>query len=174
MLSKLGLLTTDSPYDDSVAASNTKAAQSEIAVRVRQHYHEISKAINPIQLMLLLSKEGLLDFHDKSILLGNSKSIQKSHCILEALESKGPLAYSKFLSSVQAEKFHMGHEYIASLLQGKSFGSEFELQESLKLKEAVQRCTPEMMDICLTSLVPLICMHIVRIHAQNYATSSAN
>ena len=154
VFSMFGLSTTATDSDDQESQT---VALSESFVRVSQHYDEISKALNPIQLMPLLSKEGLLDFHDKSILLGASKStLEKSYHVLEAVESKGPSAYSKFLSCVQAEKSHMGHEYIASLLQDKSFGSEFELKESLKLKEAINRCTPEMMDICLTSLVPLM------------------
>ena len=156
VFSMFGLSTTATAADSDDQESQT-AARSETFIRVSQHYDEISKALNPIQLMPLLSKEGLLGFNDKSILLGDSKStLEKSYRVLEALESKGPSAYSKFLSCVQAEKSHMGHEYIASLLQDKSFGSEFELKESLKLKEAINRCTPEMMDICLASLVPLM------------------
>ena len=150
VLSKVGLNTTSTQISQTVA-------RSETFVRVKRHYDEISKALNPIQLMPLLCKEGLLEFNDKSLLLGDSKtSLEKSCHILNILESKGPLAYSKFLSCVQAEKSHMGHEYIASLLQDNCFGSEFELKESLKLKEAVNRCTPEMMDICPRSLVPLM------------------
>ena len=153
LLSKVGLNTTSTVYDQ---ISQT-VERSEISVRVKRHYDEISKALNPIQLMPLLCKEGLLEFNDKSLLLGDCRStLEKSYHILKVIELKGPLAYSKFLSCVQTEKSHMGHEYIASLLQDKGFGSEVKCKQSLKLKEAVNRCTPEMMDICPTSLVPLM------------------
>ena len=125
--------------------------------KVNQYYSEISAAINPNQLLPLLLKEDLLDFSEKSALLGDSKTTYEKSCyILQSLEAKGPTAYYKFLSCVVAETHHMGHEYIASLLQGRAFGSKFELELSSRLSKAIQRYTPEMMDISLHSLVPLL------------------
>ena len=156
----LGHITTIYTEDQSQAealVSHTVRVENEIAARTKQHYDAISKALNPIQLIPLLTKEDLLDYDDMSLLLADFKStLEKSLYILRSLESKGQLAYSKFLQCIKAEKSHMGHEYISSLLREETFGSPFELQESLQLKEAVKRHTPEMMDIGLMSLVPLM------------------
>ena len=80
------------------------------------------------------------------------------YTVLQSLKRKGHLAYSKFLSCVKAEHNHIGHEYIAALLQEEPFGSKAELDESSRLKDAIQRhySDPEMMGISLQSLVPLI------------------
>jgi hypothetical protein len=164
VLNKIDQITTS---EDSYSAdsnqpsqcSDTTASQATVATKVNQHYDEISKALNPIELMPLLLKQQLLDFNERSVILENSKSTyEKSLYILQSLETKGHLAYSKFLSCVEAERNHMGHEYIAALLQEQPFGSKAELEESSRLKDAIQRhySDPEMMDISLQSLVPLI------------------
>ena len=154
VLSKIGLATSS---EESAQLSQTTSASDLIATKVNQHYDEISGALNPIQLMPLLLKEELLDSNEKSILLEDSKSTsEKSHYILQCLETKGPSAYSKFLNCIKAERNHMGHEYITSLLEEKPVGSQFELELSSRLKEAIQSHCPEMMDISLQPLVPLM------------------
>ena len=156
-LSTFGLATSGQDYSQLAQLSHAGSASDVIASKVTQHYNEISKALNPTELMPLLLMEHLLDFNEKSLLLGDSiSSYEKSCYILKSLEAKGPLAHSKFLSCVKAEKNHMGHEYIATLLEGKPFGSKLELEESSKLREAVQSHCPEMMDISLQPLVPLM------------------
>ena len=158
IFSKFGLVISGKDYSQSAPISQTTSAGDLITSKVNKYYDEISRALNPIQLMPLLYKVELLDFNEKSVLLGDSSrsTYEKSCYILQSLEAKGPLAYSKFLCCIKAERAHMGHEYIASLLQEKPFGSEFELERSSRLREAVQRYCPEMMDISLESIVPLM------------------
>ena len=157
VLSKPGRPITNQAYGQlayTKAAGDTAGA---LKSKVNQHYDQISAAINPNQLLPLLLKEDLLDFSEKSALLGDSKSTYEKSCyILQSLAAKGPAAYCKFLTCVVAETHHMGHGYIASLLQEEPFGSELELELSSRLSEAIQRHSPEMMDISLHSLVPLL------------------
>ena len=138
--------------------SVSTTSESALKAKVHQYYDEISKALNPIELLPLLMKEQLLDFNERSVILeDNSKSTyEKSRYILRSLEAKGPSAYSKFLNCVKEEESHMGHDYIVSLLQEKAFGSKHELEESSQLKKAIQEHYKEMMDLSLESLVPLI------------------
>ena len=166
VLSKVGLATSDEDNSQLHLAqlSQTRNVSDVTASKVNQYYEEIIRALNPIQLMPLLLKEQLLDSSEKSLLLGDSKSTyEKSRYILHSLEAKGPSAYSKFLSCIKAEKSHMGHEYIASMLQENPFGSQFELELSSRLREAIQSHCPEMMDISLQPLVPLM-------HSKNLLT----
>ena len=157
VLSKVGLAISGKDSSQLAQISHTRSASDVIASKVNQHYDEVSKALNPIQLMPLLSTEQLLDFNEKSVLLEDHVSPYEKSCyILKSLETKGPSAYSKFLSCVKAEKNHMGHEYIVSLLEGKPFGSKSELEESSRLREVIQSHCLEMMDISLQSLVPLM------------------
>ena len=157
VLSKVGLATSDEDCSQSAQLSLTRNASDVIASKVNQYHEEILGALNPIQLMPLLLKEQLLDFSEKSLLLGDSKSTYEKSChILQSLEAKDHSAYSKFLSCIKAEKNHMGHEYIASLLQENPFGSQFELELSSRIREAIQTHCPQMMDISLQPLVPLM------------------
>ena len=135
----------------------TTSTDGAIASKINQYRDEITRALNPAELMPLLFKEELLDFSEKSVLLADSMSTyEKSRYLLQCLEAKGPSAYSKFLSCIKAEKSHMGHEYITSLVEEKPFGSKFELEESSRLKEAIQRHYPAMMDISPEALAPLM------------------
>jgi tetratricopeptide (TPR) repeat protein len=128
-------------------------------LKINRHRDEITRALNPVELMPQLSKEMILDFNETSVLLADSKSTcEKSRYILQCLEVKDPSqsVYSKFLSCIKAERNHMGHAYIASLLEEEPAGSKSELEESLRLKEAIQRHYPEMMDISPEALAPLM------------------
>ena len=135
----------------------TSIDNAAIASKIKQHWDEVTRALNVHELMPQLSKELLLDFNQTSALLVDSKSTYDKSCyILQCLEAKGPTAYTKFLSCIKAEGNHMGHAYIASLLEGNAFGSQSELEESLKLKEAIQRHYPALMDISPEALAPLM------------------
>ena len=98
-LSKFGLLTSHQDCSQLAQLSQIRSASDVIASKVSQCYDEISKALNPTELMPLLLMEQLLDFNEKSLLLGNSMSSYEKSCyILKSMEAKGPSAYSKFLS----------------------------------------------------------------------------
>ena len=147
-----------SSSEDNDLLTQFSTSESALKAKVHQYYDEVSKALNPIELLPLLMKEQLLDFNERSVILeDNSKSTyEKSRYILRSLEAKGPSAYSKFLNCLKEEESHMGHDYIASLLQEKAFGSKLELEESSQLKKAIQKHYKEMMDLSLELLVPLI------------------
>ena len=136
------------------------STDNEIAVKINKHWDGITRALNPVELMPQLSKEMLLDFSEVSVLLADSKSTcEKSRYLLQCLEAKknhSQSVYSKFLSCIKAETNHMGHVFIALLLEGKPLGSKSELEESLKLKEAIQKHYPAMMDISPEALAPLM------------------
>ena len=157
-LSKFGLTApADEDGSQSAQLPQTRSAGDIIATKVNQHYDEISGALNPIQLMPLLLKEELLGSSEESILLADSRSTSEKSCyILQCLEARGPTAYTKFLNCIKAERNHMGHEYVASLLEEKPLGSQFELELSSRLREAIQSHCPDMMDISLQPLVPLM------------------
>ena len=136
------------------------STDNEIPVKINKHRDEITRAINLNELMPQLFKEQLLDFSEMSILLADSKSpYEKSRYLLQCLEDKKDhfqSVYSKFLSCIKAETNHMGHVYIASLLEEKPFGLKSELEESSKLKEAIQNHYPAMMNISPEVLAPLM------------------
>ena len=135
----------------------TTSTDNATAPKINQYWNEISRALNTDELMPQLSKEQLLDFNEKSVLLGDSKSTyEKSQYLLQCLEARGPTAHTKFLNCIKAEKNHMGHAYIASLLEEKPVGSKLELEQSSRLREAIQRHYPAMMDISPGALAPLM------------------
>ena len=138
------------------SAGQKVETERTIALRVKQNYDKIVRALDPIQLMPLLISEKLIDYNDNSFLLGDKLDIQKSHYILKILQSKGQLAYLKFFECIQAEHDHMGHVYISSLLQNKPYGSEHEWHKSQQIKEAIQSHALEMMDIDINLLIPIM------------------
>ena len=156
VLGKIGEMTSGESHGQPTRTPLTTTTDNVIASKIDQHWDEITTALNPDELMPQLSKEMLLNFKEKSVLRADSKSTYEKSCyILQCLVAKDPSAYSKFLSCIKAERNHMGHLYIASLLEEKPFGSKFELEESLSLKEAIQRHYPAMMDISPEVLAPL-------------------
>ena len=155
VLGKSGGMTSGESHSQPTPTPLTTTTDNVTASKINQHWDEITRALNPDELMPQLSKEMLLDFNEKSVLLADSKSTyEKSRYILQCLEAKDPSAYSKFLNCIKAERNHMGHEYIASLIEEKTFGSKSELEESLRWKEAIQKHYPAMMDISPEALAP--------------------
>ena len=97
-LSKLGYAGRI-PSEDNVLL--TPEQERTIAARVGQRYNEICRLLNPVQLLPYLWKEGLLNFEDRTVLLGELPREQKSRHILKSLKAaKGSLPYSKFLQCI--------------------------------------------------------------------------
>ena len=140
-----------------------------ICSRTRQHYSEITRYMNHLQLMPYLWEEDLLSCEDKRILLNDAISPQqKAAHILDSLESKMPNAYSRFLKSIQREDAHIGHKYISSLLEGSQGYTENELETASHCKREIHKHFVQLMDINICALVPFLlsCRLITREESQ--------
>ena len=74
--------------------------------------------------------------------------------ILDLVEERS--LYVKFLESVQSETTHLGHGYVKALLQGTYDCIDDHVHRSTDLRHKVESNLSKMMDIDLSSLVPIL------------------
>ena len=134
-------------------------SEDALAARVKVHYPEFLAYLNPLELMPHLWKERLLTASDREKLLGGSLRSQKAFTVLQSLKCTGRNAYSRFLRCLRAEKNHMGHAYLASLLEGRIIATENVLHKCAQFKEIVTNHIPDLMDLDLSSLAPKLRAH---------------
>ena len=89
---------------------------------------------------------------DRSYLRSGASHQDKVDYVLDSVEHCN--LYSQFLESVQDEKAHCGHEYVAALLEGSDYYSDEEIQISADFKDKVVKNMVAMMDIDVQALVP--------------------
>lgn len=135
----------------------TEISEVDIASRIRTHRADIFKCLNPVELACPCIQSGLLHIRDLDFYLNESisrrKKIQK---LLSSLRRKGSNAYLLFLRCIQQSEDHMGHTYIASLLEGQYFADKWEIEESATFGRQIVDNMEKLMDIDLTTLCPLL------------------
>ena len=133
----------------------------EISTHIRTHYSEIVQYLNYEELMGYLRQEDLLNEEQLERLTNSGPSPkEKAAMILDTIIARGQDAHCRFLSCIKREISHMGHIYIASLLEGKEFPADKEaLQYSLEIKQRVKKYHTTLKDIDFSSLVPLMLRH---------------
>ena len=135
----------------------TRISEVDIASRIRTHRADILKYLNPVELACPCIQSGLLDIRDLDFYLNESKSRrEKIQKLLSSLRRKGSNAYLLFLQCIQQSKDHMGHTYIASLLEGRYFADKWEIEESATFGRQIFENMGKLIDIDLTTLCPLL------------------
>ena len=121
--------------------SESENSEDIIEKRIATHRKDIEQHVNLSELSMYLDQEGLLDHEENEHILSEASDREKVSRVLDSLKEK-PNGFTKFLKCVKRETNHMGHLYIASLLEGKPFALEYELKGRIektlvRLKEGV-------------------------------------
>jgi len=106
--------------------------------RIATHRKDIEQHVNISELSLYLDQEGLLEYEENEYLLSGASDREKVSRVLDSLKEK-PNGFTKFLECIKLETNHMGHPYVASLLEGKPFASECELLLSAVFKGRIEK-----------------------------------
>ena len=96
----------------------------------------------------------MLTADDRSYLRDNLTR-RRADYILDLVEERS--LYVKFLESVESETTHLGHGYVKALLQGTYYCSDDDLHKAADIRRKVESNLSRMMDVDLSSLVPLLC-----------------
>ena len=135
--------------------------QAEISTHIRTHYSEIVQYLNYEELMGYLREENLLSEEQLRILISSDLCPpKKGSFILETIIAKGKVACEQFYSCLRKEISHLGHAYIARLLEGKEFSADKEAMSfSLEIKKQVRRHHNALRDMDFSTLVPVMLKH---------------
>ena len=124
-------------YTSSRCASESDTYESVLEERIAACRTEIEQYVNISELYSHLVEEGLLNHEEKEYLeSGAIDANLKVSRVLDSLKEKEN-GFSKFLACVKRETHHLGHIYIASLLEGRQFAPESELKLSALCKERI-------------------------------------
>ena len=126
----------DDTYTSSRRAAESDAYERVLEEKIDTHRTEIEQYANISELCLHLVKEGLLNHEEKEYLESGALDANKISRVIDSLKEKEN-GFSKFLACVKHEKSHLGHTYIASLLEGRQFAPESELKLSALCKQRI-------------------------------------
>ena len=110
--------------------------ESVLEERIATHRTEIEQYANISELCSHLIAEGLLNHEEKEYLESGALEVYKISRVLDSLKEKEN-GFSKFLACVKHEMGHLGHIYIASLLEGRQFAPDSELKLSALCKQRI-------------------------------------
>ena len=144
------------PRSESRHVSESENREDVIEERIATNRKNIEQHVNISELSLYLDQEGLLDHEENEYLLSEASDREKVSRVLNSLKEK-PNGFTKFLECVKRETNHVGHPYIASLLEGKQFASECELLLSAVCKGRIENNLVRLKEgIYLSSLGPYL------------------
>ena len=142
------------PHNESRQVSESENSEDVVEERIATHRKDIEQHVNLSELSMYLDQEGLLDHEENEYLLSEASDREKVSRVLDSLKEK-PNGFTKFLKCVKRETDHMGHAYVASLLEGKPFASECELLLSAVCKGRIENNLVRLKEgIDLSSLRP--------------------
>ena len=119
------------------ASPESDTYESVLEERIAARRTEIEQYANISELYSHLVEEGLLNHEEKEYLeSGAIDANLKVSRVLDSLKEKEN-GFSKFLASVKRETSHLGHIYIATLLEGRQFAPESELKLSALCKQRI-------------------------------------
>ena len=120
-------------------APESDTNESVLEERIAARRTEIEQYANISELSSHLVEEGLLNHEEKEYLeSGALSNADKTSRVLDSLKEKEN-GFSKFLACVKRETSHLGHIYIATLLEGGRFAPESALELSALCKERIDR-----------------------------------
>lgn len=127
-----------------------------LAERIIMYRTEIEQHANISELRAYLSQEGLLNHEEMEHLSSGASNREKISRVLDSLVEK-PNGYAKFLKCIESETEHMGHAYIAALLEGRQYATESEIQLSAACKQRIDNNLVKLKkSINLSTLVPYL------------------
>ena len=136
----------------------TSLSEEEIASRLHKHRDDIIRSL-PVSLTDLVYEWielGLVETEDLDYYQKDGECRKdKIRRFLASLEEKVN-GYSKFLQSIQKSKCHMGHAYIASLLEDEHFADDAEIERSAAFRALITEKVSELKMINLNALCPLL------------------
>ena len=132
----------------------TRNVNGEIAERITLHRKDIEMYTNISELSSYLIQEGLLSHEQKERVVSGAPNREKTSRVLDSLAAK-PNGFSTFFTGIKGETSHMGHTYIASLLEGRQYAPETELKVSAECKKRIKNnLVLFIKGIDLTCLIP--------------------
>ena len=139
---------------DQIDSKASEKSTHKIEQLIASHHKEVVQHANISELSSHLVQEGLLN-HDESEYLQSVASNQKKMSqLLNSLKDKRN-GFGKFLKCIKCETRHMGHSYVASLLEERQFAPVPELKLSEECKKRVKNNMEKLVEgINLSSLVP--------------------
>lgn len=135
----------------------TDCPECNIASGVSKFLPEILKSMRPDDMMIQLCQRRLvnLTLFDEENLSRNEKAKRILSVIEKKQHSEG--AYSLFLECLNEEDSHLGHAYIASLLEGRSFADKNEIDSSVKFRDQINKYLSNTIDsVNLKTLIPYL------------------
>ena len=139
---------------DHVESKASEKSTHKIEQLVVSHCKKVVQHGNMSELSSHLVQEGLLDHGESEYLQSEASNEKKMSCVLNSLKEK-PNGFTKFLECIKREMNHMGHPYIASLLEERQFAPELELKLSAECKKRIQNNIERLVEgISLSCLVP--------------------
>ena len=148
----------DSELEESCLYEEMKWRQN-----IKTRCDEIIACVSPMELLQYFDNHKLVSSYDKEILLLDTKTRQdKVKHILHVLETTDKKdAYTTFVKCLneevhQRDGFHIGHEYLLTILKGEQYASDEELLAFNASKISVLDHRRDLYDISLSSLVPVM------------------
>ena len=139
---------------DQIESKTSEKPTHKIEQLIASHREEVIQHGNISELSSHLVQEGLLDHDESEYLQSEASNEKKMSCVLNSLKEK-PNGFTKFLKCIKRETNHMGHPYIASLLEERQFAPELELKLSADCKKRIQNNKERLVEgISLSCLVP--------------------
>ena len=123
----------NSKESKAVATGNVNG---ELVDRITLHREDIERYTNFSELSSYLIQEGVLNHEQNEHILSEASNRDKTSRIIQWLTAM-PNGFSKFLACIKGETSHMGHAYIATLLEGRQYAQESELKVSAACKERI-------------------------------------
>jgi len=127
-----------------------------LAARTRECLGEISTFINGSEILPHLLKHCVLVCRDGEFLLNDSVTKEEKAKRLLSILDKTPSGFCLFIQCLQDDEQHLGHRYLAALLQESPFASNDVLSASSTVKKRMLEMTDDMKDLDIGAIVPYL------------------
>jgi len=109
--------------------NQSQGSEEIVEQNVKQYHQELIDCLNPIT-------PRVSQFANKYNIETNSSHVERqksvNECIVAKIHEQG--AYLEFLEHINSDNEHMGHSYLASVLNGKPYGDPSEKKKSEEIK----------------------------------------
>ena len=107
------------------------------------HRAEIEKCLDISYLIPYLCSSGLIDLQSKVADDGIERR-KRIKCLIKVVVEGGDLAYGRFVKALKdSGDEHMGHQYLVSLLEGRSYGTDEVVEASKSVEKRIRECMTE-------------------------------
>lgn len=109
------------------------------------HRAEIEKCLDISYLIPYLCSSDLIDLHSEVADDGIERR-RRIKCLINVVVEGGDLAYGRFVKALKdSGDEHMGHQYLASLLEGRSYGTDEVVEASKSVETRIRECMTEVL-----------------------------